>query len=95
MARKLRTLGSKTVSTTAVLLCRANPARVGLIVQETGGTNDFRWMDQDTDVADTVGVWVKAGETFVWPNDLPPTGDIYGIRESTGDATVTVIEVEG
>ena len=83
---------STTVSTTRIQLLPANPARVCLIVQESGGTNDIRFSDEYDNLADGVGIWLKAGDTIILQDSACPTGAIWAVRESSGDATVTASE---
>lgn len=83
---------STTVSNTNKQLLPANPARVCLIIQETGGTNDIRWSDETENLADGLGVWLGAGDTIILQDSACPTGAIWAVRESSGDATVTATE---
>lgn len=83
---------STTVSTVELQLLPANPARVSLIVQETGGTNDIRFSDSPDNLADGLGIYLGASETMILEGASCPTGAIWAVRESAGDATVSVTE---
>jgi len=92
MAGYWRHSASTTVSSTVLELMPANPARVALIIQETGGTNDIRWSDNEDNVADGLGIWLAGGDTIILEGDSCPTAAIYAVRNDSGDATVTVSE---
>ena len=83
---------STTVSTTRLQLLPANPARTTLIVQETGGTNDIRFSDEYDNLASTVGIWLKGGDTIILQDSACPTGAIWAVAEVSGDATVSATE---
>jgi len=84
-------IGNVTVSSTAIKLLDANPAREKLIVQEVGGTNAFHWGDQN-DISSSRGAFCGGGETIVLEGPYCPTQAIYAIAAS-GDATGLASEV--
>ncbi len=90
---RIRPGTSTTVSTTAVSLLPANHARKGLIISETGG-QAIRFLDDDTDLAATRGVYLAASSTMILWDPYCPTGPIWAIRVGGTDGAVTCSEVE-
>jgi len=95
MARYTRSSASTTVSSTALKLLPANPGRIAMIFQETGGTNPVRFASDDDNLAATLGILVGSGQSFVLDGDACWTGDVWAVCTAAGDATVTVTEVVG
>lgn len=82
-----------TISTTAVQLLGANAARKALIVQETGGSNDFTFGEDDSSVADGLGIHVPANTTIILDGEACYTGAVWAIRTASGDAKASASEI--
>lgn len=79
-----------TVSSTAVSVLAANPARRSCFIQNVGA-NNIRV--GDSTVTATTGLRVTAGSTLIFEMPDCPSNAIYAIREGGSDSTVLAQEV--
>ena len=93
MAKRIRSGAVTTISDVVIQLLPANAERLCLIVQETGGTNDFTFGDDADNVADGFGIHVPAKSTIILDANACPTGAIWAHFTTSGDATGVAHEI--